>query len=195
MSTVHVVANGDMDTLSESEPLVPQRRQTRDHAVGCLKSTGRWSWENLLLILTIASVVVGVVLGLSVREAVDVSEIEGPEDPRRVAYELLKFPGEVFLRMLQMLILPLIVFSLLAGLGSLEAKVVGSLGWKTVVYYFSTTGLAIVLGLTLVLTIRPGSKDIEGDCNNATVTTTDHLATLDSILDLIRCASTCAGAC
>ncbi len=175
------------DSFSESAPLVSQPHQTRERAVDCLKTTGRWALNNLLLLLTIASVLVGVIVGASVREAVDITEITGPKDPTRVAYELIKFPGEIFLRMLQMLILPLIVFSLLAGLGSLETKVAGSLGWKTVVYYLSTTGLAIVLGLTLVLAIQPGSRfHIARDCDNETVVRNGHLATLDSILDLIR---------
>ena len=72
--------------------------------------------------------------------------------------ELLSLPGELFLRMLKMLILPLIMFSLMAGLGSLDTKVAGTLGWRTVLYYMTTTLIAVVLGLTLVMVIQPGGR-------------------------------------
>ena len=72
--------------------------------------------------------------------------------------ELLSLPGELFLRMLKMLILPLIMFSLMAGLGSLDTKVAGALGWRTVLYYITTTLIAVVLGLTLVMVIQPGGR-------------------------------------
>ena len=43
--------------------------------------------------------------------------------PGRVAVEIIALPGELFLRMLKMPILPLIIFSLMAGLGSLDTRV------------------------------------------------------------------------
>ena len=182
---------------SESAPLVPQRNTGHERAVRYFRTVWRWSLDNILLLLTITSVVVGTIIGLGTKTALDITEIEGPSDSTRVAYELIKFPGEIFLRMLKMLILPLIVFSLIAGLGSLEAKVAGTLGWKTIVYYLTTTILAIMLGLLLVLTIKPGDKHKNSpSCNNATVVDSEHLDTLDSILDLLRCVSVCvSGEC
>lgn len=167
------------EPVTESAPLVHQQRGKHKRALNCLIITGKWLLTNLLLLLTIASVVVGVVVGLSVKEAY----------PAREAVELIAFPGEIFLRMLKMLILPLIVFSLIAGLGSLEARVAGALGWKTVLYYGTTTVLAVALGLLLVMTIQPGSKFTESECNNSTGSSaSNELDTLDSILDLVRYA-------
>lgn len=174
----------DGESDSEGQPLVSdlekKRKVLRTRAVQWLKVAGRWSWDNLLLILTALSVVVGVILGLSVHQA----------QPSRVAVELIAFPGELFLRMLKMLILPLIVFSLMAGLGSLNAKVAGSLGWRTVLYYLSTTMLAIVLGLILVLSIQPGGRSEVSKlkpCDNSSISISGHgLDTLDAMLDLLR---------
>ena len=172
----------------EISPLVKQEEQKRLCSRKCCSSTGkrvlRWLKKNLLLVLTVISVIVGVIIGLSVRT------VDMPRDSNgyRVMVEVLGFPGEIFLRMLKMLILPLIVFSLIAGLGSLEAKVAGSLGWKTVLYYFSTTFLAIVVGLILVSLIKPGGgRDFTMECDNSTRhSMSNNLDTLDSILDLIR---------
>lgn len=149
----------------------------------CKRKVLKWLKANLLLLLTIASVVVGTVIGLSVREVSMPRHSEG----YRLMVTLLGFPGELFLRMLKMLILPLIVFSLIAGLGSLETKVAGSLGWKTVAYYATTTLLAVVLGLVLVNVIKPGERDIPLECDNSTVHAVSHeLEVVDTVLDLLR---------
>jgi len=65
--------------------------------------------------LTIASVLGGVVAGGLLRYA---GITRGSDTD-----VLIKFPGEVLMRMLKMLILPLIVSSLIAGLAQLDAKV------------------------------------------------------------------------
>jgi Na+/H+-dicarboxylate symporter len=68
-----------------------------------------------------------------------------------------KAVGSLFLRLLQMITIPLIVTSLVigvAGLGSTER--IGSMFGKTLLYYFVTSALAITVGITLVNIIRPG---------------------------------------
>ena len=174
--------DGD-NSSTESSPLVINGNG-KGRCLRVSKSVGRVLLANLLLVLTIASVVVGVIIGLPAREAMKSLS----EDSYSLMVRLLSFPGEVFIRMLQMLILPLIVFSLIAGLGSLEAKVAGSLGWKTVLYYFTTTILAIILGIILVVTIKPGGRGQQFECNNSTAGSNNELSTLDSILDLFRYA-------
>ena len=171
------------NSSTENSPLVINENENR-RCLRVMKSVGRVLLANLLLVLTIASVVVGVIIGLPVREAHNSLS----DDSYSLMVRLLSFPGELFIRLLQMLILPLIIFSLIAGLGSLEAKVAGSLGWKTVLYYFTTTVLAIILGIILVVTIKPGGRGQEFECNNSTSGSHTELNTLDSILDLFRFA-------
>lgn len=72
-----------------------------------------WLRENALLVLTIAGVVLGLVIGFLLRFS------EFSED----TIMLISFPGDILMRMLKMLILPLIVSSLIAGLAQLDAKV------------------------------------------------------------------------
>ena len=65
--------------------------------------------------------------------------------------------GDIFLRLLKMIIVPLIFFSITAGvLGVGQGKNLGRLGLKTIVYYMLTSGLAIILGLVLVNIFKPG---------------------------------------
>lgn len=170
------------DNDSETHPLVSTVKP-RSKCYSISKAVGKWMLKNLLLILTMLSVLVGLIFGLSLREI----DVEKGSDQYSQMVTLLSFPGELFLRMLKMLILPLIVFSLIAGLGSLESKVAGSLGWKTVLYYFSTTIMAISLGLILVVTIQPGWRVGVFECDNSTHTSGGlETALTDTILDLIR---------
>ena len=62
------------------------------------------------------------------------------------------------MRMLKMLILPLIVSSLIVGLADLDQSASGKLGRRAVVYYMATTGLAVILGILLVVAINPGKE-------------------------------------
>ena len=65
--------------------------------------------------------------------------------------------GEVFLRALKMIIIPLILSSLISGITNLgSAENLGRLGLKTILYYLSTSILAIITGLFLVNIIQPG---------------------------------------
>jgi Na+/H+-dicarboxylate symporter len=65
--------------------------------------------------------------------------------------------GGLFLRMLQMVAVPLIVTSLLTGiLGLGEAGGVGRMFRRTILYYLTTSLLAISTGLLVVNVIRPG---------------------------------------
>jgi len=66
--------------------------------------------------------------------------------------------GEIFLRLLKMIIAPLIfasVYVSLSGLGSL-AKI-KEIGLKTLIYYLLTTSLSVLTGLILVNLLRPGT--------------------------------------
>ena len=66
--------------------------------------------------------------------------------------------GTLFLRALQMVIIPLILTSIISGITQIgSGKNLGRLGIKTLFYYISTSILAILTGLVLVNLISPGS--------------------------------------
>lgn len=65
--------------------------------------------------------------------------------------------GELFLRVLSLLIVPVIVVSMIAGVINLDDTAnLGRLGLKTVGYYACTTAIAVVTGLLVVNLVQPG---------------------------------------
>jgi len=65
--------------------------------------------------------------------------------------------GELFLRLLTLLIVPVIFFSMLSGVLNLkDSRTLASVGGKTFLYYMTTTGIAVLIGLSLVNVIEPG---------------------------------------
>ncbi|XP_031232698.1 excitatory amino acid transporter 5 isoform X2 [Mastomys coucha] len=129
--------------------------------------------HNGLLILSVLSVIVGCLLGFFLRTQ--------RLSPQEISY--FQFPGELLMRMLKMLILPLVVSSLMSGLASLDAKTSSRLGILTVAYYLWTTFLAVVVGIIMVSIIHPGGA--------AQKETTEQsgkpvMSSADALLDLVR---------
>ena len=77
---------------------------------------------------------------------------------------LAKHVGDLFLRLLKMITIPLIVFSLVTGVASLgDTSRLGSMFGKTLLYYVTTSLLAIATGILMVNVIRPGvGADLPG---------------------------------
>ena len=72
--------------------------------------------------------------------------------------------GEIFLRLLFLTVIPLVFSSLATGVAQLGAMGnLGRIGFKTFAYFVATMTIAVVIGLILVNTIRPGAglpKDV-----------------------------------
>jgi len=67
------------------------------------------------------------------------------------------FIGDLFIKVLQMLVAPLVLTSIFMGIAQLgNIKSLGSLGWKTIIFYLSTTIIAILIGVMWVYIIEPG---------------------------------------
>lgn len=65
--------------------------------------------------------------------------------------------GNIFLRALQMIIIPLVISSIISGVTNIgNAENLGRLGLKTIAYYISTSAIAIITGLVLVNLVKPG---------------------------------------
>jgi Na+/H+-dicarboxylate symporter len=75
-------------------------------------------------------------------------------------YSVFDFVGKLFLNALKMLIVPLIVSSIIVGIAGIGgSQSLGKLGGKTLLYYMTTSLLAILVGLMVVNAIAPGIVD------------------------------------
>ena len=68
----------------------------------------------------------------------------------------LNFLGTLFLNALKMLIVPLVVASIITGMMELEPNTLGRLGSKTLLFYMSSSLVAILIGLLMVNALQPG---------------------------------------
>jgi Na+/H+-dicarboxylate symporter len=70
----------------------------------------------------------------------------------------IKIVGDLFIRLLKAIIIPLILASMVAGIVSLgDVRKLGRIGLKTLLYYMATTSLAVAVGLVLVNLMSPGT--------------------------------------
>ncbi len=92
-----------------------------------------------------------------------------------------KWIGDLFVRLIRMLVIPLIFTSLVAGVVSMgDPKRLGSIGLKTIGLYLMTTLFAIIIGLGLGSIFQPGQgMDLTGVepfiSGNASTSVTDQL--------------------
>lgn len=129
--------------------------------------------RNAFVLLTVTAVIVGTILGFALR-------------PYKMSYREVKyfsFPGELLMRMLQMLVLPLIVSSLVTGMAALDSKASGKMGMRAVVYYMTTTIIAVVIGIIIVIIIHPGKGTKENMHREGKIV---QVTAADAFLDLIR---------
>ncbi|XP_038178973.1 excitatory amino acid transporter 1 isoform X4 [Arvicola amphibius] len=132
-------------------------------------------FRNAFVLLTVTAVIVGTILGFALR-------------PYKMSYREVKyfsFPGELLMRMLQMLVLPLIISSLVTGMAALDSKASGKMGMRAVVYYMTTTIIAVVIGIIIVIIIHPGKGTKENMYREGKIV---QVTAADAFLDLIRYA-------
>ncbi|KAK9881791.1 hypothetical protein WA026_017307 [Henosepilachna vigintioctopunctata] len=134
--------------------------------------------SNLLFILTLLGVAGGIFMGLILR----------PLQISNNAILLLSYPGELFMRILKLIILPLIISSLIAASASLNARLNGTIAVRTLIYFLVTSVINAVLGVILAISLRPGDPDLKLELSE--IVRYQHpkstSSVLDSLLDLGR---------
>lgn len=102
--------------------------------------------------LTVQILLAAVLAVIAARVLGDPSWLLAPN----TAYDIVLMVKAAFLAALKMLIAPMIFFSLISGIASIGSVLkLRTLGTTTVLYYVTTTGLAIALGLIAVFWIHP----------------------------------------
>src|SRR5690625_5319499 len=119
-----------------------------------MKRIGKVGLLSQILIAFVVAIIAGVIFGPSI----------GIVEPL----------GILFLRLIQFIIIPLIVSSLIVGVASTgDMQTLGRIGGKTIVYYLTTTLIAVTIGLLAGVLFKPGAGvDVSttGEIPEATVT-------------------------
>ena len=92
--------------------------------------------------------------------------------------------GTIFINLLKFIVVPIVLFSMVCGMISMkDIKKVGSIGWKTMVYYICTTVIALVIGLVLANIFKGGFPQLstEGLGTWDKATSADFMTTLVDI--------------
>ncbi len=93
-----------------------------------------------------AGLILGVVAGVW---------LYGHQNP--VIMTALTFIGQVFIRLIQMVVIPLVISAIVIGITSVsDSKQIGKLGTKMIFYYAIITTIAVILGAVLALLFKPG---------------------------------------
>ncbi len=100
----------------------------------------------------------GIFVGLVVGDSVSVPGFGFIESPaRKVLGPLLDPAGQIFIKLLKMLIVPLVFSSMVMGVARVgDIRRLGNLGGKTFAFYLLTTFASVLVGLIAVNLIRPG---------------------------------------
>ncbi|BBO84961.1 ethanolamine utilization protein EutD [Desulfosarcina ovata subsp. sediminis] len=103
-------------------------------------------------------ILIGIVAGIGIGMGINMAMGAGiTSGPLYVMKTVFQYGGDIFIRLLRMLIVPLVfasIFMAVANLGDVRA--LGKIGGKTVGYYMLTTALAVLVGLIVVNMIDPG---------------------------------------
>ncbi|WP_273358905.1 dicarboxylate/amino acid:cation symporter [Anaerococcus octavius] len=94
--------------------------------------------------------------------------------------------GQLFIRLMQMLVVPLVFFSIADGCRNIgDTETLGKVGVRIVAYYLLTTALAIVVALSLASLISPG-KGMNMSIGDQSFEAVDtDISLVDTILDFV----------
>lgn len=126
-----------------------------------------YSQASLILRITIA-LVLGVVVGLVGGEPVAV---------------WLAPLGDLLLRLLTFLIVPIVLFTLMVGVNQSREGSAGRVGGKVVGYYLASSALAIMVGLTIATLFSPGSGMRLDE--EASFSVPDNPGVVDALLNIV----------
>lgn len=91
-------------------------------------------------------IILGIIVGIF---------LHGHEYP--LVSTVLTFIGQVFIRLIQMVVIPLVVSAIIIGITSVgDNKQLGKFGTKMIVYYGIITAAAVAIGAALALILQPG---------------------------------------
>ncbi len=93
-----------------------------------------------------AGLILGVIVGIWLNR-----------EPSPMIMTTLTFVGQVFIRLIQMVVIPLVISAIVIGITSVgDGKQIGKLGSRMIFYYGIITVIAVTIGAALALIMKPG---------------------------------------
>ena len=108
--------------------------------------------EGKLWLKVIIAIVLGLVVGTVMNPATGVFS----ENLSQTIGNWLSLPGRLFLKLVQMIMIPLIFASIISGIVSNSSDQLKKMGLRLVIYFLLTTTASIAIGLVLTTTLQPG---------------------------------------
>lgn len=135
-----------MSELTDFEKEAKADIKEAQEATAAEKASKPWFKRLSLTTWIFIALALGVVAGLALQSTPD------------IATTYIKPLGTIFLNLIKMIVVPLVIFSMVAGVISLsDIKRVGAIGGKTIAYYLCTTACAIVIGLVIANALNVGA--------------------------------------
>ena len=129
------------------------------------------------------ALLLGALLGVVIHYWIPSSYIKDTVIVEGVLYVI----GQGFIRLMQMLVVPLVFCSLICGSMAIgDTKTLGKVGVKTIGFYLVTTALAVCVALGSALLINPGrGLDMDAVQKGTVSSTTEATSLVDTLLNII----------
>lgn len=162
--------------MSDQQAKTQQVQDTTQKTAEPKKTVNLTTW---ILISLVAGIVVGIVCSMVVPDGSPFDEyvIEG----------VLYVCGQWFIRLMQMLVVPLVFCSIVCGAASMsDPKLLGKVGVGTILMYLLTTALAVVIAIFLAQLTSPGiGLDMASIVQVQPKTTTTDQTMADMLINII----------
>jgi len=109
--------------------------------------------EGKLWLKVIIALVVGV--GVGVLMSPELGWV--PENTSKIVGSWLALPGKLFLKLVQMIMIPLIFASIIRGIANNNQEQLKKMGFGVIIYFILTTIVSITIGTVITLLIKPGN--------------------------------------
>lgn len=143
------------------------------------QSKKKFDLTAAILLSLVAGIIVGIICSVAVPEgsAVDNVVIEG----------VFFIFGQWFIRLMQMMVIPLVFCSIVCGAASMsDPKLLGRVGVSTIVLYLCTTALAVISAIVLARLVNPGvGLDMASIVSVEVETTTTDQTMTDMLIHIV----------
>lgn len=135
-------------------------------------------------------VIIALILGAVLGSFLNPSAGYFSEETSILIANWLDLPGNIFLKLVQMVMIPLVFTSIILGIISNNSERLKSMGLKLLIYFICTTVVAIVIGILIAIQFKPGEMvyqmgGLTGDMSTTNNISSSGVASFSSIPEVI----------